>query len=49
MECSDASLTGLVQHELGDFYAVPEYTPGDGMHAEAMDNCDAEAVVTYGT
>ena len=47
LECSDASLTGLVQHELGEFYAVPEFTPGDGMHAEAMDNCDAEAVVTY--
>ena len=47
MECSDASLTGSVQHELGDLYAVPEYTPGDGLHAEAMDNCDAEAIVSY--
>ena len=47
MQCSDADLTGFVQHELGEFYAVPEYTPGDGLHAEAMDNCDAEAVVTY--
>ena len=47
LECSDASLTGLVQHELGEFYAVPEFTPGDGMHAEAMDNCDAEALVSY--
>ena len=42
LECSDASLTGMVEHELGEFYAVPEFTPGDGMHAEAMDNCDAE-------
>ena len=47
LECSDASLTGMVQHELGEFYAVPEFTPGDGMHAEAMDNCDAEALVSY--
>ena len=47
LECSDASLTGYVQHELGNYYAVPEFTPGDGMHAEAMDNCDAEAIVTY--
>ena len=47
LECSDASLTGMVEHELGEFYAVPEFTPGDGMHAEAMDNCDAEALVTY--
>ena len=47
LECSDASLTGVVQHELGEFYAVPEFTPGDGMHAEAMDNCDAEAEVSY--
>jgi len=47
VQCSDASLTGMVQHELGEFYAVPEFTPGDGMHAEAMDNCDAEAVVSY--
>jgi hypothetical protein len=47
LECSDASLTGSVQHELGEFYAVPEFTPGDGMHAEAMDNCDAEAAVSY--
>ena len=47
LECSDASLTGFVQHALGEFYAVPEFTPGDGMHAEAMDNCDAAAEVTY--
>ena len=47
MECSDASLTGSVQHELGNVYAVPEYTPGDGLHAEATDNCDAEAIVSY--
>ncbi len=42
LECSDASLTGDV-----DGYAVPEYTPGDGLHAEAMDNCDADITVTY--
>ena len=42
LECSDASLTGDV-----DGYAVPVYTPGDGLHAEAMDNCDAEITVTY--
>ncbi|MGB1572667.1 MAG: T9SS type A sorting domain-containing protein, partial [Flavobacteriales bacterium] len=42
LECSDASLTGDV-----DGYAVPEYTPGDGLHAEAMDNCDPEIFVTY--
>ena len=42
LECSDASLTGDV-----DGYAVPVYTPGDGLHAEAMDNCDAEIFVTY--
>ena len=47
MQCSDADLTGSVQHALGEFYAVPEYTPGDGLHAEAMDNCDAEAIVSY--
>ncbi|MBL6645351.1 MAG: T9SS type A sorting domain-containing protein [Flavobacteriales bacterium] len=47
LECSDESLTGFVQHELGTFYAVPEFTPGDGMHAEALDNCDSEAVVSY--
>ena len=47
MQCSDADLTGSVQHPLGEFYAVPEYTPGDGLHAEAMDNCDAEAIVSY--
>ncbi len=47
LQCDDADLTGFVQHELGEFYAVPEFTPGDGMHAEAMDNCDAEAVVSY--
>ena len=47
LQCDDASLTGFVQHELGHFYAVPEFTPGDGMHAEAMDNCDAEAEVSY--
>ena len=23
------------------------YTPGDGLHAEAMDNCDPEIFVTY--
>ena len=34
LECSDAGLTGMVEHELGEFYAV-EFTPGDGMHAEA--------------
>ena len=42
LECSDAALTGEV-----DGYAVPEYTPGDGLHAEAMDNCDPEITVTY--
>ena len=42
LECDDASLTGDV-----DGYAVPVYTPGDGLHAEAMDNCDAEIFVTY--
>jgi len=42
LECSDASLTGD-----SDGYAVPEYTPGDGLHAEAMDNCDADITVTY--
>ncbi len=42
LECSDATLTGDV-----DGYAVPVYTPGDGLHAEAMDNCDAEITVTY--
>ena len=42
LECSDAALTG----EVGG-YAVPEYTPGDGLHAEAMDNCDPEITVTY--
>ena len=42
LECNDASLTGDV-----DGYAVPVYTPGDGLHAEAMDNCDAEITVTY--
>ena len=43
LECSDASLTGDV-----DGYAVPVYTPGDGLHAEAMDNCDADIItVTY--
>ena len=42
LECSDASLTGDV-----DGYAVPVYTPGDGLHAEAMDNCDPEIFVTY--
>ena len=42
LECSDASLTGDV-----DGYAVPEYAPGDGLHAEAMDNCDAVITVTY--
>ena len=47
LECSDASLTGSVTHELGNAYSVPEFTPGDGMHAEAMDNCDAEALVSY--
>ena len=47
LQCSDATLTGIVQHALGEFYAVPEFTPGDGMHAEAMDNCDAAAEVTY--
>jgi len=42
LECSDASLTGDV-----DGYAVPVYTPGDGLHAEAIDNCDPEIFVTY--
>ena len=42
LECSDASLAGDV-----DGYAVPVYTPGDGLHAEAMDNCDPEIFVTY--
>ncbi|MBL6645741.1 MAG: hypothetical protein ISP55_04760, partial [Flavobacteriales bacterium] len=42
LECSDASLTGDV-----DGYAVPVYVPGDGLHAEAMDNCDADITVTY--
>jgi len=47
LQCSDANLTGQVQHALGNYYAVPEYTPGDGLHAEAMDNCDAAAEVSY--
>ncbi|MAC17502.1 MAG: hypothetical protein CMC97_04315, partial [Flavobacteriales bacterium] len=42
LECDDASLTGDVNG-----FAVPEYTPGDGLHAEAMDNCDADISVTY--